>query len=75
MTTESQPAAFVSVNVAVLFDEVYVIPSIHVYESQAVCVSVPVVALLMVKSSVTSESHPLAEPPGIVNVAVLLEDV
>ena len=42
------------------------------YDPQAICVSVPETELLMVKSSVTIESHPLILPLGIVKVAELL---
>ena len=60
------------VNIAVLLFVVYVFPSIQVNEPQATCVSVPETELLMVKSSVTMESHPLILPLGMVNIAVLL---
>ena len=59
-------------NVAELLLEVYVFPSIQVYDPQATCVSVPITELLMVKSSVTIESHPFAAPPTIMKVAELL---
>ena len=70
VTTESQPAAFVSVCVAVLLLDVYVLPSIQVYESHAVIISVPVLLELMVKFNVTTESQPAAFVK--VYVAVLL---
>ena len=60
------------VKVAELLLAVYVFPSIQVYDPQATCVSVPETELLMVKSSVTMESHPLTLPLGMVNVAELL---
>ena len=63
------------VNVAVLLLVVYVFPSIQVYDPQATCVSIPETELLMVKSSVTIESHPFAAPPTILKVAELLLNV
>ena len=60
VTIESHPetAPPTRVNVAELLLAVYVFPSIQVYDSQATCVSVQEIELLMVKSSVTIESHP-----------------
>ena len=74
---ESQPAAEppTIVNVGVLVDAVYVIPSIHVKVPQADCTSVAVVKVLIVKSSVMTESQPATDPFGIVKVAVLLDEV
>ena len=55
VTVESHPLILPLsiVKVAVLLLAVYVFPSIHVYDPQATCVSVPETELLMVKSSVT----------------------
>ena len=64
----SHPLALVNVQVELLLLVVYVLPSIHVYESQAVCTSVPVFEFVIVKSRVTVLSHPLA----LVNVQVAL---
>src|SRR5690554_4921647 len=74
---ESQPPAAppTIVCVAVLLSVVYVFPSIHVKLPQASCTSVPVTKVLIVKSKVTIESQPLAAPPTIVCVAVLLSVV
>ena len=58
VTTESQPAVFTNVSIAVVLLVVYVIPSIHVNASQAVCVSVAELERLIVKSRVTTESQP-----------------
>ena len=60
VTTESQPEVFFTVWVALLLLDVYVLPSIHEYESQAVWTSVPVFDLLRVRFSVTTESQPVA---------------
>ena len=77
VTTESQPAieppGIVKVGVFVL--DVYVTPSIQVKLLQAVWVSVPLAKLLIVKSRVITESHPATDPPGIVKVGVLVEEV
>ncbi len=72
VTTESHQTALVKVTEGVLVLLVYVLPfSGHVYVSQAVCVSVDPVLLIMVRFNVTVESHPTA----LVKVAdaVLLE--
>ena len=75
--TESQPATdppeMVKVGVFVL--DVYVMPSIQVKLLQADWVSVPLAKLLMVRLRVMMESHPATDPPGIVKVGVLVEDV
>jgi hypothetical protein len=49
-----------------------VLPSIHVIGVQLEITSVPVVKELMLKFSVITESQPAADPPAMVNVAVLL---
>ena len=72
VTVESQPAALVPVQVAVLFDDVYVVPC-QVYELHADTVSVELVGCFIVRLSVTVESHPAAFTP--VQVAVLLDAV
>ena len=59
LTTESQPDAFVKVTVAVLFDVVYVLPSIHVYEPQAVWISINELACPTVRLNVMVESQPV----------------
>ena len=68
VTMESHPLTLPlgMVNVAVLLLAVYVFPSIHVNKPQATWVSIPETELLMVKSSVTMESHPLTAPFGMV---------
>ena len=63
VTMLSQPVALVRVWVAVVLLVLYVFPSIHVMGVQEVMMSVPVVAGLMVKFSVTILSQPLAAPP------------
>ena len=60
VTTLSQPAELVNVQVAVLLLSVYVLPSIQVYESQAVTISVPVLLLFIVSTKVCVLSHPEA---------------
>jgi len=65
-TVESQPAAFVNVEVYVPL-VVYVVPfADHVYESQAMALCKLDVAVLIVKFNVAIESHPAA----FVSVAV-----
>ena len=56
-----------------MFEDVYALPSIHVYESHAVIASTPVVEFVMVRFSVTVESQPTL----FVNtcVAALLDEV
>ena len=71
VTTLSQPAALVPVQVAVLLDEVYVVPC-HNKLPQALIVSVEEVGCLIVRFNVTTLSQPAALVP--VQVAVLLED-
>ena len=61
VTTLSQPATFVVVQVGVVVDEVYNIPC-HLNESQAVKVSVDEVGTLIVKCRVSVVVHP--EPDG-----------
>jgi hypothetical protein len=58
VTVLSHPEVVVSIKVAVLLLELYVFPSIHVYESQDTCVSVPATELLIVRSRVIVLSHP-----------------
>jgi hypothetical protein len=70
--TESQPAAFVKVKVGVLVEDEYVTPSIQVNGPQLCCTSVAELACNKVKFNVITESHPAADPPAMVNVAVLL---
>ena len=60
VTILSQPTALVKVWVAVLLLVVYVIPSIQVILLQEVCVSIPKLELLIVKSKVTTLSQPAA---------------
>ncbi len=48
------------------------LPSIQVIGVQLKITSFPVVKELMLKFSVITESHPAADPPAMVNVAVLL---
>ena len=64
-TKLSHPAALESVYVAVLLSEVYVMPSIQVYESHAIWISVEELLLFTIRFKVTIESHPLAAPPKI----------
>ena len=71
--TESHPAALVKVNVAVLVDDEYVTPSIHVNGPQLCCTSVEALGCSRVKFSVITESQPAADPPAMVKVAVLFE--
>ena len=59
-------------NVAVLFDVEYVLPSIHVIALHDDCTSVDDVASSFVKFKVTTESQPAAFVK--VNVAVLFDD-
>ena len=68
--TESHPAAFVVVKVAVLFDDAYVFPSNQVMSVHELITSVEV-ETSKVKFNVTTESHPAAFV--VVNVAVLFE--
>ena len=77
VTIESQALAAppMMLKIAVLFEVVYVFPSIHIYDSHATWVSVPKTVLLMVRSNVAIESQPLAAPPMMLNVAVLFEVV
>lgn len=75
VTTESQPAAFVSVKVGVDVDAAYVCPSIQVYEPQAVIVAVPEVAVVIVRCSVTTESQPAKLVRVMVGVNVEAEYV
>ena len=75
VAVESQPAVFVNVAVYVPLVVYVVALADQVNASQAVTVSDPDVALLIVKSKDTIESHPFAEPPTIVCVAVLFEVV
>ncbi len=72
--TESQPAADppTMVNVAVLLLALYVLPSIQVIGVQLEMLFVELVKELMLKFSVITESQPAADPPAMVNVAVLL---
>ena len=56
---ESQPFALLSSCVYVP-EVVYVLPSVHVYSSQAEAVVVEDVALLIVRTSVAIESQPIA---------------
>jgi hypothetical protein len=70
--TESHPAAFVVVKVAVLFDDEYVFPSNQVMSVHEVITSVDEVASFFVKFNVMTESHPAAFV--VVKVAVLFED-
>jgi hypothetical protein len=73
VTTLSQPAAFVPVHVAELFDAVNVCPC-HVYEvPQVTMVSVDELGLFNVKLRVTTLSQPAAFVP--VHVAELLDVV
>ena len=58
VTVLSHPDVFVRTKVALLLLAVYVVPSIHVYESHDVMTSVPVFELVIVKSKVTVLSHP-----------------
>jgi UV DNA damage repair endonuclease len=58
VATESQPAAFVPLNVYTP-DVVYVVP-FHVYELQAVSDELEEVGDLIVKFKVATESHPTA---------------
>ena len=73
--TESQPATepLLMVNVALLLLAEYVFPSIQVKFSQAIWKSVDVEKELMVKLSVMTESQPVEDPFGIVNVGELVE--
>ena len=64
VTTLSQPATFVVVQVGVVVDAVYNMPC-HLNESQAVNVSVDVVGTLIVKCKVSVVEQP--EPDGYVN--------
>ena len=77
VTIESQPLAAppTMLNVAVLFEVVYVFPSIQVIGVQEASTSVPFTELPIVKSKVTKESQPLVAPPMMLNVAVLFEVV
>ena len=61
-TVESHPfdAPPIIVNVAVLFDEVYVLPSIQITGVQEVRTSVPADGLATIKFKNTTESHPEA---------------
>jgi hypothetical protein len=59
VTILSQPAALVVVYVAVVFDEVYMIPC-QLNESQAVNTSVDVVVCVTVKLNIAVESQPAA---------------
>jgi hypothetical protein len=68
--TESHPAAFVVVNVAVLFDDAYVLPSNQVMSVHELITSVEV-ETSKVKFKVTTESQPAAFV--VVKVAVLFE--
>ena len=70
--TESQPAAFVVVKVAVLFEDEYVFPSNQVIALQDEMMSVELVAFSLVKFKVITESQPAAFV--VVNVAVLFVD-
>ena len=58
VTIESHPFLATNVCVAVVFDAVYVFPSIHVKLAHAVLTSVPVFTGLIVRFKVTIESHP-----------------
>jgi hypothetical protein len=69
---ESHPAAFVVVNVAVLFDDVYVFPSNQVMSVHELITSVDEVASFFVKFKVMTESHPAEFV--VVKVAVLFDD-
>ena len=71
--TESHPAAFVVVKVAVLFEVAYVLPSNHVMALHELITSIDEVASLFVKFKVITESHPAALV--VVKVAVLFDDV
>jgi len=72
VTTESHPAALVPVQVAVLFEELYIVPC-HSRLSHAVSVSIDELGeqLLMVKIKVATLSQPAALVP--VKVYVPLE--
>ena len=56
--TESHPAALINVNVGVLVEEEYVIPSIQVNGPQLCCTSFEALGCSRVKFSVITESHP-----------------
>ena len=56
--TITNESTLIIVNVAVLFDEVYVLPSIQITGVQEVRTSVPAVGLATVKFKKTTESHP-----------------
>jgi hypothetical protein len=71
--TESHPAAFVVVKVAVLFEVEYVLPSNQVIALHEVITSVEAVDSFFVKFKVITESHPAEFV--VVNVAVLFDDV
>ena len=58
---------------AVLLLLVYVMPSIQVYEPQAVITSVPEPDGIIVKSNTYSESHPLDVAPGTVKLSFKIE--
>ena len=68
MITESHPCALppTMVNVAELFEALYVFPSCQVIGLQSLMLSIALVNELMVKFSVITESHPAA----LVNVKV-----
>jgi hypothetical protein len=70
--TESHPAAFVVVKVAVLFEVAYVLPSNQVMALHELITSVDAVASFFLKFKVITESHPAALV--VVKVAVLFDD-
>jgi hypothetical protein len=59
VTTESQPAAFVPVHVAVVVDAVYNVPC-HVYAPGELTSSIDDVGCLMVNTKYAVESQPAA---------------